>query len=445
MAKQNKLGGRILFNLILFGFMGQVAWAVENVYFNTYLFNFIGGDTSDVSRMVSWSAVFAVLTTFIMGTLSDKLNRRKVFISAGYIAWGLTVAVFAWISRENVGSLFNISDEARVLAVTVSVVIIMDCVMTFMGSTSNDAAFNAWITDVTVPENRGVAESVLSLLPLFAMGIVTVGFGVGVSAFGYSACFLILGALVMLCGIIGIFTIKDSRSGEKKEGSYFKDIIYGFKPSVVKSNKSLYVALAAVAIFNCAVQVFMPYIFIYIQHFMGLDFNNIGSFLTPAVMVGLVVGIIAIVVAIIMLGKGVDRFGKSKFVFISVVLFIAGLIAMFFSRKLSLFVVSLLVMLLGYAMLMIVLNSSIRDFTPDDKVGLFQGVRMIFAVLIPMVTGPGIGAGITNRFAANHEAATYLNDYNEVVNVPVPEIFLAAAIVGVLIIAPAIYLRKKLK
>ena len=168
MSKNNphKLGARIWFNLILFGFMGQVAWAVENVYFNTYLFNYIGGNANDVSKMVSFSAVAAVLTTFIMGTLSDKLNKRKLFISVGYILWGFTVAVFAWISRENIGSLFHISDSAKVLAVTVSIVIIMDCVMTFMGSTSNDAAFNAWITDVTVPENRGVAESVLSLLPL---------------------------------------------------------------------------------------------------------------------------------------------------------------------------------------------------------------------------------------------------------------------------------------
>ena len=139
-----KLGKRILFNLILFGFMGQVAWAVENVYFNTFLYNFIGGTPKDISVMVACSAVAAVVTTFIMGTLSDKLNRRKVFICVGYILWGVTVAVFALISRENIARAFSISDEAKVVAATVSVVIIMDCVMTFMGSTSNDAAFNAW-------------------------------------------------------------------------------------------------------------------------------------------------------------------------------------------------------------------------------------------------------------------------------------------------------------
>lgn len=447
MSKNNphKLGARIWFNLILFGFTGQVAWAVENVYFNTYLFNYIGGNANDVSKMVSFSAVAAVLTTFIMGTLSDKLNKRKLFISVGYILWGFTVAVFAWISRENIGSLFHISDSAKVLAVTVSIVIIMDCVMTFMGSTSNDAAFNAWITDVTVPENRGVAESVLSLLPLFAMAIVTVAFGAGVSAAGYPACFIALGALVTICGVLGLFTLKDSRSGEKTKSNYFKDIVYGFRPSVVKENKNLYIALAAMAIFNCAVQVFLPYIFIYIQHFMGLDFNNLGSVLTPKVIAAAAAAVVLAVAAIVFLGKGIDKYGKSKFIFLSVILFIAGLCLTYFSRTLAPFGISALIMLLGYAMLMIVLNASVRDFTPEDKAGLFQGVRMIFAVLIPMVTGPSLGAYVTNRFAPLHEAATYINDYNEVVNVPVPEIFLAAAAVGIFIIIPAIFLRKKLK
>lgn len=442
MAKQNKLGGRIWLNLILFGFMGQIAWAVENVYFNTYLFNYIGGDTNDISRMVSLSAVTAVLTTFIMGTLSDKLNRRKVFISAGYIAWGVTVAVFALISRENISSFFNISDEAKVLAATVSVVIIMDCIMTFMGSTSNDAAFNAWLTDVTTTENRGVAESVLAILPLASTVVVTVGFGAGVSAFGYPACFIALGALVTVCGILGIFTIKDSRNGIKKDSNYFNDIIYGFKPSVIKQNKDLYIILIAITIFNCAVQVFMPYIFIYVQHYIKPDLSNLASMLTPGVIVAAAVAVVALVAGIILIGKGVDKLGKSKFIVVSIVMFVAGLLTVYFADlNLALFAIGAIVMLLGYGMLMIVLNASVRDFTPEDKAGLFQGVRMIFVVLIPMVVGPAIGSFVTETFSTT----TYTNDYNEIVNVPVPEVFLASAIVGILIIVPAIYLRKKLK
>ena len=74
--EKKKLGGRILFNIILFGFIGQVAWAVENIYFNTFLFNYIGGTADDIAKMVAASAVAAVVTTFIMGTLSDKFDRR---------------------------------------------------------------------------------------------------------------------------------------------------------------------------------------------------------------------------------------------------------------------------------------------------------------------------------------------------------------------------------
>ena len=144
--EKKKLGGRILFNIILFGFIGQVAWAVENIYFNTFLFNYIGGTADDIAKMVAASAVAAVVTTFIMGTLSDKFDRRKIFISGGYIVWGFTVAVFAFISRENIGKFFHISDSAKVLAATVCVVIIMDCIMTFFGSTSNDATFSSWVT-----------------------------------------------------------------------------------------------------------------------------------------------------------------------------------------------------------------------------------------------------------------------------------------------------------
>ena len=445
MEKSAKLGKLTLLNIILFGFIGQVAWAVENNFFNTFLFSF-GGTTKDISTMVAASAVVAVVTTFVMGTLSDKLGRRKVFICAGYVAWGITVMAFAFISRENLGKLIGAGpSSAAALSATVTTVIVMDCIMTFMGSTSNDSAFNAWITDVTVPENRGVAESVLSLLPLFAMAIVTVAFGAGVSAAGYPACFIALGALVTICGVLGLFTLKDSRSGEKTKSNYFKDIVYGFRPSVVKENKNLYIALAAMAIFNCAVQVFLPYIFIYIQHFMGLDFNNLGSVLTPKVIAAAAAAVVLAVAAIVFLGKGIDKYGKSKFIFLSVILFIAGLCLTYFSRTLAPFGISALIILLGYAMLMIVLNASVRDFTPEDKAGLFQGVRMIFAVLIPMVTGPSLGAYVTNRFAPLHEAATYINDYNEVVNVPVPEIFLAAAAVGIFIIIPAIFLRKKLK
>ena len=107
--RKSGLSKRILVNLVLFGFMGQIAWNMENIYFNTFLFNYIGGTTKDISRMVALSAATAVITTFAMGALSDKLGRRKGFICFGYILWGLTVISFTFISQYSVTSLFSLT------------------------------------------------------------------------------------------------------------------------------------------------------------------------------------------------------------------------------------------------------------------------------------------------------------------------------------------------
>ena len=440
-----KLSARTWFNLILFGFMGQIAWAVENVYFNTFLFNFIGGTTRHISAMVALSAVTAVVSTFLMGTLSDRLSKRKPFLCGGYIIWGLTVAVFALISRENVGRLFSLSAPAAVLTATVSIVIVMDCIMTFVGSAGNDAAFNAWVTDSTVPENRGVAEGVLSVMPVLATLAVTAGFGAGVTAVGYPACFLALGAIVTVCGIVGLLSVKESVHIEKQNSNYWADLLYGFRPTTVKAHRDLYLSLLCVCIFNTAVQVFMPYLFIYIQHYLQFDFGTLLSTLTPKLIVIVALVLIALIAVIVLVGKLLDRFGKRRFVFIATAIFIIGLVAVSFAKTIGIFAILACGMFCGYGLMMIIFNATVRDFTPEDKVGQFQGVRMIFAVLIPMIAGPYTGSFVTELFAARHDLGTYLNDYGEAVFVPAPEIFIAAAVICLLVILPTVRIRKKLR
>lgn len=221
-AADSKLSGRIWFNICLFGFTGQMAWTLENMYFNTFLYNTVyeGGKVTGslssmtaIKLMVAFSAATAVITTFIMGNLSDRVNKRKIFISLGYIIWGITTGAFGFITKDNIGSLFGISDSYKVITATAVTVIVMDCVMTFFGSTSNDSAFNAWITDITTPKNRATAESVLAILPVVAM-VVVIAFGGMIDAIGgYPVFFFAIGGFVIVCGILGLFTLKDSRSG----------------------------------------------------------------------------------------------------------------------------------------------------------------------------------------------------------------------------------------
>ena len=146
MNENKRISKRVWFNIILFGFMGQIAWNIENMYFNTFLYNSVysNGTTQAaidgtmpvmkaISIMVALSAATAVITTFIMGNLSDKMKKRKVFISVGYILWGIVTGAFGLITRDHIATLFGMSDEVKILTATVWTVIIMDSVMTFMG------------------------------------------------------------------------------------------------------------------------------------------------------------------------------------------------------------------------------------------------------------------------------------------------------------------------
>ena len=147
----------------------------------------------------------------------------------------------------------------------------------------------------------------------------------------------------------------------------------------------------------------------------------------------------------ILLGKLLDRFGKRRFVFLSIAVFVLGLVLLFFAQSIGVFALLACVMFCGYGLLMIIFNATVRDFTPEDKVGQFQGVRMIFAVLIPMIAGPYTGSWMTELFAARHDLGTYLNDYAETVLVPVPEIFLAAAVICALVCIPTVFVRRRMR
>ena len=441
--ERSGLSKRTWFNIILFGFVGQLAWNVENLYFNTFLFNKVGGTAEDINVMVAASAVTAMLTTFIMGALSDRVGKRKIFISVGYIVWGLTVISFAFISRENTASLFHISDSARIASATISIVIIMDCVMTFMGSTCNDAAYNAWITDITDTTNRGFVEGVSALLPLFATVVIVVGFGAGVTAVGYSACFIALGAVVMICGITGLFTLKDPPGLKKQNRNYLSSLIYGFRPSVIKKNAMLYIILTVLGISATAFQVIMPYMFIYVQHYLGFDFAHLN--ITPPLIAAAIVIVIVAAAGAILFGKLIDKLGKDKFMIPGAVIYALGLFIASFMHSIIGFIAAAAVFFIGWAFLGIMVNASVRDYTPKEETGLFQGVRIIFSVMLPMVIGPWIGTSVINRFAAYHELGTYVNDYGETVNAPVPEIFAAAAVVAVLSLIPLIIYKVKKK
>ena len=138
---KTKLSKRFWASLALFGLMGQIAWVVENMYLNVFMYKMFNASAADISAMVRASAIAATLTTVFMGALSDRIGKRKLFICGGYILWGISIFAFALLKLEIISALFPAVASAAALGITLTIV--LDCIMTFFGSTANDAAFNA--------------------------------------------------------------------------------------------------------------------------------------------------------------------------------------------------------------------------------------------------------------------------------------------------------------
>ena len=422
----NKLGSRKWITLILIGLFGQFAWTIENMYFNVFLYNTISTDPTYIAAMVGWSAAAATVTTLLMGALSDRVGKRKAFICAGYILWGLSTAAFGYITPENAGRLFPAANAAAAAA---TLVVVMDCIMTFFGSTANDGAFNAYVTDITTAENRGRAESVLAILPLISMLIIFGAFD-GLTQQGrWREFFNIFGAAVSLVGLIAIFLVKDEPTLKPRKDSYFKNLLYGLRPAVVRDNPDLYLSFAAFCVFSVAVQVFFPFLIIYIQNYLGIT--------DYAIVLGVV--LILASVASVVSGRFIDRFGKLRFAVPAAGIMLAGLVGMYFVRSQLSVMIAGTVMMSGYMMLSAALSANIRDWTPEGKVGHFQGIRMIFAVLLPMVIGPSIGAAVIRG-----SDSTYV-ELGQIKSVPTPGIYLAAALVLLLTALPIFFLKKREK
>ena len=404
--------------LTLFSLVGQVAWVVENMYLNVFIYKMFNASAANISAMVAASAVAATLTTVFIGALSDKIGKRRIFICGGYILWGVSIIGFSLLRADIIGAMFPMAVSAASVGVTL--VIILDCIMTFFGSSANDAAFNAWLTDSTDATNRGAAEGINAMMPLVAILAVFGGF----MAFdldsptSWTYIFLIIGVLVIAVGILGFFIIREPNIEPKKDG-YFRGVVHGFLPSTVKENKALYFYLGAFIIFNISIQIFMPYLILYYE--VSLEMANYVFVMAPAI-------ILASVVTALW-GKVYDKRGFYRSSSLSLLWLAVGYVVLYFFRGTALVFVGSLLMMCGYLSGMAVFGAKIRDLTPVGQSGMFQGVRIFSQVLVPGVIGPFIGKCVlANAEMVQGSDGTYSF-------VPNANIFLAALVAIFVLVA----------
>ncbi len=422
--------------LLLFGMIGQIAWSVENMYFNLFVYETVAPSLDTVTLMVQLSGAAATAVTLIAGTLSDKVGNRRSFISFGYIIWGITVALFGCISPSLVGNIFGVG-AAEAIGIALVLVVVADCIMTLFGSTANDAAFNAWITDNTDNSNRGKIEGAVAILPLLALLIVAGGFGILKDLIGYQSLFIALGAVISLSGVLGVFIIKDAPRLERSGG--LRDIFKGFSPSMIKENKPFYVTLVLVLVYGIACQIFMPYMIIFMSTYLGFSVIEYSLVFGIAIAAGAGVNLY--------LTRLSDKKSKVKLLYLASGIFASGLILMYLSSMIGakvplliFFGISGFIMITGYIFVSALSGSIVRDYTPDGSVGKLQGVRMVASVLIPMILGPAIGNAI-NKWQGilieNPGADAMTTEY-----IPAPEIFLVGGIAAAILFAVIPWLSK---
>ena len=410
-STNTKLGGRFWVSMLVLGLMGQIAWVVENMYFNVFIYKMFNASASDISAMVMASAVVAAVTTIVMGALSDKMGRRKAFMSFGYILWGVSIIAFAYIK-------------------SVTLTIVMDCVMTFFGSTANDAAYNAWLTDRGDSSNRGKIEGINSMMPLISILIVFGGF-MSFNLDQHSSwvtIYYIIGAGTVVIVILGLFLIDEKQGLEKTKEPYFSTLIYSFRPSIIKENKTLYISLLAFAIFGISIQVFMPYLIIYYEKSLGL--TNYVLIMAPAIMIA------AVVTAFF--GKLYDKIGYDQSIVFVIITLMAGYVMLYLSKVTAIVFIGSMFMLSGYLMGMSTFGARIRDQIPQGRSGQFQGSRIIGQVLIPGVIGPAIGSYVLKD-------AQYITNSDGTVSFLPNEKIWAAALAVLIVLALFLALEKRKK
>lgn len=422
-----KLSSRTWSSILLFGLIGQIAWVVENMYFSRFMQNEITRAPYATTLLVAFSAVFATVSTLIGGALCDRTGKRKVFICWGYVLWGFTIAAF---------SLVPMKPEPDKVLPMVILVVAMDCIMSVIGSISNDASYNTWVTDVTNTANRARVDTILAVIPLFAMAIVFGGFDSMTNSTAtvesWQKFFVIMGIMPTVGGFVGLFLMRDKKGIKpNKTNSFFNDFTYSLRPSTIKQNKMLYVCLSGYMIASIGYQVYINYLFNIVEGTL-----KIKNYIIPVGIIMVLAAVISVVLSVIM-----DKKGKRNFYYPTIIAGVIGCIviwsAKFFVDKNSTAETVLLIiggtLAIGVNLVMAGLfTASYRDYIPSGKEGLFQGCRIVMYVLVPMIIGPIIAQAIIS----------FANRGVESQDIVYPmELFLGCAAVLLLCFIPSYYLR----
>ena len=421
------------------GIAGQLCWNIENQWFNTFVYAKIAKDPTIISFMVAISAIATTISTFIFGTMSDRKGKRRPFIAIGYILWGIFTILFG--TTEFIGKGGSAAADLIVLAGTA--VVLADALMSFFGSMGNDAGFNVWLNDKMNEKNRGHIGAALATQPIIGtiIGTVVGGILIGKND-NYMRLFVIMGGLVIICGVLALFLVQDEPDLKpNKRGSFWDQLFSAFNYRELMKNRELLWVFLVLTIYFIAFNVYYPHVGNYMIYYLGFSPDVIGIIQGIALILGMFSVIpasrllnknrfaaaasIAIVLSVIGVGM-LGLFGRPENVDPSTILNWNLLIAMFFFGC-------------GYIVFMQVTSVWMKQLFPEEAKGQFEGFRIIFFVLIPWVVSPLIANPIiksNGQITDTNGMAAYL---------PTHVLFLISTALIVLTFVPLIFAARERK
>jgi MFS family permease len=415
-----KVSRDIILRVVFLSLAGEIAWAVENQYYNVFLYEYISPLPIYVSIMVAITTTVGTIATIIMGSLSDVRGRRKPFLLYGYIFWAVTTAIFPL-------SAFFIPIGVGFAVFTA---ITFDSIMTFFGATAKNASLNAYITDVTTLKNRGKVTSVAQMMVLVSLLVVYGGAGILINFLTFYGFFYFTGFLVGLFGILGSIRMKEPSNINRLDLSVGKHIKNTFKRSNLSGSKNFFIVLVVIGCWGIALNICFPFLIIYLNHYIGLD-----------VFVSSMLMFIALAISIILaypIGIIIDKIGRKKITYISVFLFSLSLFLFGLSDNEVTLVITGTMWLVFYTALSVSTFAWVKDLYPSESRGQFSGYWNLFSGTIPMVIGPFIGGWIATEFGIYGEISPGQWGF-----IPPPLIYFVAAIFALITFIPLIFAKEK--
>ncbi|MBQ1546995.1 MAG: MFS transporter [Lachnospiraceae bacterium] len=435
MKKENK--GVFWFLVWALGISGQLCWNMENQWFNTFVYAKIAKDPIIISWMLAISAAATTVSTFLFGCVSDRMGNRKRIISIGYILWGVFTIVFGFTQ------FIKGAGEGSVLIGILIAVVAADSVMSLFGSMGNDVGFNAWINDHMNDDNKGQLGAALAVQPVIGTIVGTVLGGILVGADdNYIRLFSVIGGALIILGIVSIFILKDSEDiRPSKRGTFSQQFFSILNVKEYLKHRELVYVNFMFTVYFISFNVYFTHLGNFMIYYLGF---------TPDTM-GLIEGI-GLALAMLATIPGIKMIRGDRLTFLialAVTLNMIGLIivAVFVKPETvdittvfnPLFLGAILFIGIGYILFLQTITVWSKMLYPEDSRGQFEGIHIIFFVLIPMIVAPLISNPIIKR------SGEFIDEYGFKEYLPTNTLFFAGAILVPLTFIPLYFANKEHK